>query len=287
MCILAPQRHTLHVLEKCLRIAYPDKTITSLIPQRQYDTALFSKFIAKYWDAIQYTPPMNVTATIRRELLARIPYMSYKNAATQQKTHDIAVKMMDDFEAQNQALILNWQNQVAMSVMTSQQMLDEIKKLLISFEIKRNAVAQALLSTKNAEAKRAADVENADFVLSTIHSAKGLEFDNVIIYYKNESESSIDEATKRMYYVAFTRAKKTEFIFAYDTMSRPKIQGDYERIIKDLTAKAQTTNATDDDDDDADSDSTTSVVTTADDVVVDTDAVVCETNDFNVENNEE
>ena len=254
VCILAPQRHTLYTVEKYLRSIYPNRTIASLIPQRQYDTALFSKFIARWWDTITYTPPTNVTLTIRRELLAKIPYMSFKNQAAQQKTHDIAVRMMDDFEAQHQNTIINWQNQVSMSVMTQQQMLDEIKKLMISFEIKRNAVAQALLSNKNAEAKKASDVENADFVLSTIHSAKGLEFDNVIIYYKSESESSIDEATKRMYYVAFTRAKKTEFIFAYDTMARPKIEGDYERIIKDLTAKnaKQNGNSIADDDDDDD-----------------------------------
>lgn len=255
VCILAPQRHTLYTVEKYLRSIYPNRTIASLIPQRQYDTALFSKFIARWWDTITYTPPTNVTLTIRRELLAKIPYMSFKNQAAQQKTHDIAVRMMDDFEAQHQNTIINWQNQVSMSVMTQQQMLDEIKKLMISFEIKRNAVAQALLSNKNAEAKKASDVENADFVLSTIHSAKGLEFDNVIIYYKSESESSIDEATKRMYYVAFTRAKKTEFIFAYDTMARPKIEGDYERIIKDLTAKNAKQNGNsivDDDDDDDD-----------------------------------
>ena len=55
-----------------------------------------------------------------------------------------------------------------------------------------------------------------------------------------------------MYYVALTRAKKTEFIFAYNTLARPKIQGDYEKIIKDLTAKAANTAAGQDDDDDDD-----------------------------------
>lgn len=273
VCILAPQRSTLFAIEKHLRTLYPDKQIVSLIPQRQYDTALFSKFIAKYWDTITYTPPANVTNTIRNELLAKIPFMSFKNAAAQQKTHDIAVRMMDDFESQHLNTILNWQNQVAMSVMTQQQLLDEIKKLMITFEIKRNAVAQALLSNKNAEAKKASDVDNADFILSTIHSAKGLEFDNVIIYYKSESESSIDEATKRMYYVAFTRAKKTEFIFAYDTLAHPKIEGDYERIIKDLTAKANANNANvtndDDDDDDSSDDNTNSSNIVSSDTVTD------------------
>ena len=44
-----------------------------------------------------------------------------------------------------------------------------------------------------------------------------------IVLYDSESESKMDEATKRMYYVALTRAKKTEYVYAYDTLARPKI----------------------------------------------------------------
>ena len=248
VCILAPQRAVLYAVEKRLMTEYPDKKIVSLIPKRQYDSALFSKFIAKYWNNIVFTPPTKILTTIRRELLSRVPNLSYK-VANQQKTQDIAVKMMDDFEQQYANTISVWENQVSMSVLTSAQMLDEIKKLMISFEIKRNSVAQALMSAKNADAKKSADIDDADFILSTIHSAKGLEFDNVIIFYQSESESTIDEADKRMYYVALTRAKKSEYIFAYDTLARPKIQGDYEKIIKDLTAKAKAAGTLPDDDD--------------------------------------
>ena len=239
VCILAPARRTLSAVREYLEKTYPGKTIASLVPQRQYDNALFSKFIANYWSTITYTPPTDITNTIRREILSKIPYLTYKKGTSAQKITDIAIHMMNDFESEYLSTIQNWQNQVAMSVMTTKQMLDEIQKLMISFEIHRNNVAQALMSSRNAEAKKAEDVENADFVMSTIHSAKGLEFDNVIIYYASESEANIDEATKRMYYVAFTRARKTEFIFAYDTLARPKVQGDYEKIIKDLTAKEQ------------------------------------------------
>lgn len=267
ICILAPQRRALFAIEKHLQSAFPGTTIASLIPKRQYDNALFSKFIARYWDTIVYAPPTNITATIRREIINKAPYMSHKGQANLQKTIDIANKMMDEFEGQFMSSITNWQNQVAMSVMTQLQLLDEIKKLMIGFEIKRNAVAQALMSVKNAEAKSASDIDNANFILSTIHSAKGLEFDNVIVYYQSESESNMDEATKRMYYVAFTRAKKTEFIYAYDTLARPKIQGDYEKIIKDLTAKAQAPTGDPADDDSATTDATVNVSDTAESTV--------------------
>ena len=244
ICILAPTRRILATVEKFIKSLYPSASIASLVPKRPFDTAIISKFIANYWNTISYTPPANILTTIRREIISKIPALAYRNASAQQRTTDIVNRMLDDFDAQFGNAIQNWQNQVMMSVMTQAEMLDEIRKLLIDFEIKRNAINQAVLSARNADAKNAADIENADILFSTIHSAKGLEFDNVITYY--EAESALDEEKKRMYYVAFTRAKKTEFIFAFDTLAKPKIMGDYNKIIKDLAAKNPTPLSVDD-----------------------------------------
>ena len=71
--------------------------------------------------------------------------------------------------------------------------------------------------------------------MSTIHSAKGLEFDNTVVVYQNENKMS--EEKKRMYYVAFTRAMKSECIIAFDKVNNPKIQGDYDIIVKTLENK--------------------------------------------------
>lgn len=237
ICILAPKRQTLYTVTRYLQTEYPTASIATLIPARQYDSTIFSKFIAKYWNNIKFTPPLHLLDTIETTLFSCLMSLVYKKANAQ-KVQDNARKLFDDFKAQHEATILEWEKQVMNSVMPQAKLLEEVQKLMITFEIKKNAVTQALLSSRNAEAKKAADVENADFIISTIHSAKGLEFDNVIIFYQSESESSIEEATKRMYYVALTRAKNSEYIFAYDTMARPKIQGDYDKIIKTLKAKA-------------------------------------------------
>lgn len=268
IAILAPKRFTLSKVEDYLRKIYSipkpqtpngQADIISLVPMRQRDNATLSKFIAKYWENIQYAPPMNIMTTIRRELSDKFDYiMPYKSQATLQKARDdvfgrpgVNRGLIGDFENQYGSRIINWQNQVSMSVMTTAQLLEEVKKLMIDFEIRKNAIMKSVISARNEEEKRSQSIDSAKFILSTIHSAKGLEFNNVLVVYENESESSIDEATKRMYYVAFTRAKKAEFIFAYDTMSFPKICGDYEKIIKDLTTQTATVagaaNATDDD----------------------------------------
>jgi DNA helicase-2/ATP-dependent DNA helicase PcrA len=272
VAFLAPKRYTLTKIEDYLRRIYgiprptspgmPDD-IVSLVPAHPHDNAVFSKFIARYWDNIQYVPPANILTTIRRELASKFDYlMPYKSQAALQKARDDIfgrpgqnMGIYGEFEAMYKNRVATWQNQVSMSVLTTAQMLEEVKKIMITFEIQRNAVMKSVISQKNADNKNSQAVENAKFILSTIHSAKGLEFDNVVVFYESESAASVEEATKRMYYVAFTRAKKAEFIFAYDTMAYPKICGDYEKIIDDLDkqAAAAIANGTalpDDDDDD-------------------------------------
>lgn len=63
--------------------------------------------------------------------------------------------------------------------------------------------------------------DNAKVLLSTIHSAKGLEYDNVVlvdvadgVFPSNSKDTDIEEE-KRLFYVAMTRAKKKLCIFAF------------------------------------------------------------------------
>lgn len=236
VAFLAPTRNICSIVEEQLRHLYPGKKIVSLVPDRNKESEIISKFIARFWDTIQYVPPGDLLGTIRRELTRTASWLSYASSPNAiQAVQEKARKLMDAFEQKHKNTIQNWQNQVIMSVMTIAEMMHEVRKLLISFEIQRNAMAQAVMSVKNADKRQTDDVDNADFVISTIHSAKGLEFDNTVVYYENASD--MQEPDKRKYYVAFTRAKKSEYIFAYDTLVKPKIVGDYARIIKDLEAK--------------------------------------------------
>lgn len=238
VAILAYKHAILNSIEKHLQNVYPDKKIVKISPSRGNDSTLFSKFIAMFWDNVTYTPPLNILITIRREIMANINALtSYKSQNVVQKTIKIATDMMDEIDKTYGGTVANWQKQVANSVMTTQEMLDELKKLLISYEIKRNSAAQAVRSAKAAKAKEDLGINDADFILSTVHSAKGLEFDNVMVYYDNNPNDG--EPEKRLYYVAFTRAKKSEFIVAFGEQARPKIQGDYDRIVKTLEAQAQ------------------------------------------------
>ena len=226
--------------------------IASLIPNRQYDNTLLSKFISRFWNTIRYAPPIDILSTIEAEFLAQAPNLSYKRNNILQ-IQQMAQETINSFKDKYESRVLVLQNKVNTSTMTQIEMLNEIKKYMISFEIERNGIAQAVMSSRNNENKSAEKIASAHFITSTIHSAKGLEFDNVIVYYDSESESKIDEATKRMYYVALTRAKKTEFIFAYDTMAKPKIGNDYDHLIKELGNAIASSGSDIDDEDDSDS----------------------------------
>jgi DNA helicase-2/ATP-dependent DNA helicase PcrA len=99
-----------------------------------------------------------------------------------------------------------------------------------------------LIAKKNEENKKLQNASSANFILSTIHSAKGLEFENVVVMFRNEND--LPEDKKRMYYVALTRAMKSEFILAYDTSKSPQIEADYKAIVHKLKEKKNAVTAT-------------------------------------------
>lgn len=228
---LAHTRRHVNAIKVALEEMYPDKTIVSLIPDKMYNTVIFSEFIKRYWSEIKFVPSQNIVNIIAQEIYSKLDYLVYnKNKALPSTQRLIANWLVDQGAAINA-----WLSQVNHGQMTVDAFMENVKQSMLQFEIKNNAVKQALLAAKNETNKQSNNIENADFIMSTIHSAKGLEFDNVVIIYKNENDMPEDK--KRMYYVAFTRAIKSEFILAYDSTKNPKIEADYNTIVKNLHAK--------------------------------------------------
>ena len=101
------------------------------------------------------------------------------------------------------------------------EVLDEIQEAAKGYD----KIEDYLTHTENVilemkEKKKISDITSNGVVLSTMHSAKGLEFDvvfvtsaveGVIPYEKNKSADEIEEE-RRLFYVAITRAKKLLFI---------------------------------------------------------------------------
>jgi len=218
-------------MQEVLQKMYPGKNIVNLVPERMYNSTVFSEFIKKYWSQVKFAPKQNIINHIGQEIMYRLQYL------VQNKDKSIAPtqKMLQQWYSESNDIITAWQIQHANGVLSEHQFMENIKDNMLQFEIRRNAIRQSLLSQRNAEEKQEDAIKNADFIMSTIHSAKGLEFDNTVVVYQNENKMS--EEKKRMYYVAFTRAMKSECIIAFDKVNNPKIQGDYDIIVKTLENK--------------------------------------------------
>lgn len=235
IAVLAFTRDIIFRVQGILQNMYPNKNIVNLIPDKMFNTVVLSEYIKKYWNEVQFVPTKSIMHIVAQGVLNRLDSLVHNKDKALPSVQALLVKWIDE----QKPVVDAWQQQYMNGVMTLEEFMENVKESMLQFEIKNNAIKQALLSARNEENKKNQSAIDADFLLSTIHSAKGLEFDNVIIVHRNENDMPEDK--KRMYYVAFTRAMKSEYILTYDVVASPKIQGDYNTIIKTLQAKAAKT----------------------------------------------
>lgn len=236
VAFLAYTRKLVYKLQALLQNHYPNLTITNLTPNKTFNSTVMSEFIKKYWRQVQFVPTKSIMGIIAQEIIQHLDYL----VPNKNKVLPQIQKMLSEWMAQHGRTIANWQNQYQCQLITQDQLMENIRNNMLQFEIRHNAVRQALLSAHNQASKQDNATANANLILSTIHSAKGLEFENTVVIY--QAKNNMDEEQKRMYYVAFTRAMNSEFVFAYDTVVNAKIEADYQGIINALNKRnAKTT----------------------------------------------
>lgn len=98
--------------------------------------------------------------------------------------------------------------------MTTSEFINTIKRLMINFEIDLNYKLQVTNSSNNTQAEKVKLINQSEIIFSTIHSSKGLEFDNTVVFINSPYGTSEEE--KRTYYVALTRAKNSEIVAIFD-----------------------------------------------------------------------
>lgn len=234
IAFLAHSRKDCSKMQDILEHMYPNLITVSLIPAKMYNDTIFSEFISRYWNEIKLAPTVNIISVIIQEIYAKAPY--FVPGDIQKKMPGIQ-KRCGAWRQEIDNYVNAWYAQYVGGILTQDQFLLNIRDHMMGYEIRTNSIKQSLLASRNKENKLNADNVNANFLISTIHSAKGLEFDNVVILYKNDQ--ILPEDKKRMYYVAFTRGMKSEFILVYDTCSNPTIQGNYEMLVKAYHEKDQ------------------------------------------------
>lgn len=232
VAFLSYTRDDVYKMQTLLTKFYSSANIVSLVPEKQYNATVLSAFIMRYWDELKFAPAKTIGVTILHECMNRLSFL----VSNPDKQRPKVQKMLTDWMNEAQPTINMWYDQCVHNQLSHDAFLENVKEHLLQYEIQSNAVRQALLSAKNNAQKTNQNVKNANFLLSTIHSAKGLEFENTVVLYKATSHMAEDE--KRMYYVALTRAMKAEFVLAYGTLANPQIQADYDSCVKTLHNKA-------------------------------------------------
>lgn len=97
-----------------------------------------------------------------------------------------------------------------------QTLIGHLTRELLRIETRKNAMDQYI--------NRNHDVPNYDecpIIVSTIHGAKGLEFDHTIVLFNQKKKNSTSQESLRMFFVALSRAKKSEYIIN-STVGTPK-----------------------------------------------------------------
>ncbi|MFE0138219.1 UvrD-helicase domain-containing protein [Streptomyces sp. NPDC059037] len=233
VAFLAYSRREVSLIQDVLEKRYPNRRVASLVSDRVYATDIFSKYIKLFWNDVLQAPPASAPFVVSQGIKDNMDKLT-KNAANANVEKAI-LRTISEWWIENSTAINGWVALCHQSTLTREAFFDRLRDNLLSFEIQRNQQKLNINKQKNQERKRKNLESKADLVVSTIHGAKGLEFDNVVVLYREDAKMSQD--VKRMFYVAFTRAMKSQYVLGYGTVKNPPIQSSYEQIVTALTER--------------------------------------------------
>ncbi|PUB32498.1 superfamily I DNA/RNA helicase [Promicromonospora sp. AC04] len=233
VAFLAYSRREVAQIQKALEKRYPSKHVASLVSEKVYATDIFSKYIKLYWNDVLQVQPGNAAFVVSQGIKDNMDKLTRNAGAT--NVEKAILRTISEWWVENSLTINGWVALYNQGALAHTVFFDQLRDNLLSFEIQRNQKKLNVNKQKNQERKRKNLESKADLVVSTIHGAKGLEFDNVVVLYKEDTTMSQD--TKRMYYVAFTRAMNSQYVLSYGTAKNPPIQSSYERIVNTLTER--------------------------------------------------
>lgn len=257
VAFLAFTRREAFAIQKRLEELFPGRSVISMISDRRRASTFFSSFIEHHWDDIEAVDPANASFVFAKEIVGRGP-------ANNPNAQKALAKMTSEWWTTSAAAIQGWVYEYQSHIITKEIFFDRLKKCVLDYEIRYNSIRDALMHRNNEERKIRNLETKADFIVSTVHGVKGLEFDNVVVIYKDQSDMS--EEKKRLYYVAFTRAKNSLFVLSHGVTLSSRIVSDYNLIV-DLLTKSTSGNDVDDDGDDGENHAVDAIVIEEDDVL--------------------
>ena len=198
----------------------------TLMAKKQNTYTLMSKLLLLVADRLSTIP---CDATNNRELKklfkSAVPYKYAAQGSQKQYNIEMSIERAIDritreydpiigqygkYQADYASVLADVQN----GHLPKDQYVAYFKQRLITDEINENSVRNYLngADVQMEEIKSTDPATKVDIVYSTIHSAKGLEFDNVVICHNNNKRSAHTQEALRLFFVGFSRAKKSELI---------------------------------------------------------------------------
>lgn len=233
VCFLAYSRRATGAMLQALTEHYPNIHVATLVSERPMVGDIFSKFIKNYWNDVMQVPPKNAAFTAVQSIRDNLPSLLPRNQAADPKVRSGIDKMISSWWQQSSSAVSAWVNEEHYKLISRAQFFERLRDNMLGFEIRNNAVRQSMTTQNNRERKEKNAASGNQLVVSTIHGAKGMEFDNVVILH--DARPEMEEAAKREYYVAFTRARKREYVLSFGTDKDPAIVSEYNAIIEHLT----------------------------------------------------
>lgn len=209
IAFLAYRRADLTNFEEVIKILLPQATFINIVPAKTYEQTFFSKYIRIMGNDYVHKTGSDATIEIMRHIIDNKEKIGVATDNQIAALKSSVVEWMNKYKAE----IITKDMVLQKKMITRNDFTNYVFQTLIDFEIEKNALRLRITSMKN-QNKKEQDISKFNFIASTIHSAKGLEFDNIILLY-NESNAN-EEESKRMYYVGLTRAKNSECVLAYN-----------------------------------------------------------------------
>ncbi len=228
VAFLTYARDEVKVMEKAIQERFPNELVANLVSDRPFATTVFSSYIKLFWNDVIQVDPSDAAFVVYQGVNTNLAQIT-RNA---DKAVAAVAKMTTEWWQASSADINGWLGLYQAGQMTRDEFFARLQENVLNYEIKHNGIKQSLMNQKNRERKERNLQANSRLVVSTIHGAKGLEFDNTVVLHKYDPQMS--EPNKRMYYVAFTRAMKGEFVLSYSTNKNPRIESDYKLIVEVL-----------------------------------------------------
>ena len=218
-------RKLVKMTEETLNELYPNEQVANLVSERAFSTTVMSEAIKQLWNDIRQFDPANAAFGVTQSIMNNLPQLVH-NA---DRARNAIQGFLSDWWIESSNQITSWVNLYQQGGLTEDQFFEQLRTNMLQYEISKNAARQSVLNQRNRTRKEEALASNARLSVSTVHGAKGLEFDNVVVLHKYTPQTPED--AKRMYYVAFTRAMNTELVLSYGTQKNPHIQTDYDAMV--------------------------------------------------------